>query len=405
VIWTGGIFTGKTVWASVELFDYLTVKMRGALAWWIAPQRFNLAPMWRIFKRKAVAAGARTRKSPYLEASFDLQGGGTFQGVTAKNYDMILSEHPDIVVIDEAGRLPKRVWDLIHARLVGASKVIVMGSMTDSPDLQRVIRMAKTGKRWAFLHVNTLEAGILSRAELKRLKSEVPTDVWEQDVLGLLRAGAGAVFKGIDRLCTGVWRSPPKNPKPAEFEVTWDVAQTQDWSVVGVWRGKTLLWADRWQYEDYTAQVDRVAWICRRWGGATCYMDATGPGIGPFDFLSAQGAKSSVVVDGQTIVVPKFEVVPIVFTAENKPTMIMAAQRCIEEGGLTLIDPEYGPPYDVIVDEMRQYTRTRSASGIRYTYAAPDGHNDDCVIMVVLRFAGAMAPGIEIAGREPTSES
>jgi len=402
VVITGGIYTGKTAWAAAEVYDLLTRTMRGATVWWVAPENANIDAMWELFEPWAIRAGAKPRTHPHYYARFPLHGGGRLLGVTADNLNMILSKHPRVIVIDEAGRLTPKAWALLHARFVGVKKLIVMGSATLAPDFQKVQKTAKTlPKRWAFRHVTTLEADIVEADELARLKKELPSSVWDSDILGKPGAGGGNVFKNTRRLATLPWHTPPRKITPGTYEVTWDPAKSSDWSFLGVWRGNRLVWADRWQYEAYTEQTKRVARVCREWGGATCIMDATGPGGVAYDYLSAEGMREQDE-DGKEV--PRFEVVPVIWTAESKPAMVLALERVVEDGNLALVDPEHGYPYDVVVEEMDAFTRVRSASGLRYSYGAPSGQFDDGVSMVMLRFSGSLAPGIALLGHEEAEE-
>ena len=120
-------------------------------------------------------------------------------------------------------------------------------------------------------------------------------------------------------------------------------------------------------------QASLISSLSRRYNGASIIADATGPGQAVVELLEKE----------------KLKVTAVTFDNQNKQEMVDKLAIRFEQGKITLPSVACGPAYAACVDELTAYERTRTGSGLRYSYSAPSGCHDDCVSALMLAFCGA----------------
>lgn len=390
LIVNAGIYTGKT-----DLFTALMLELNqdnpGKVFWWVAAQDFQIGPFWDKFEPHAKELGARTWQAPYRRATF--WNGARLYCVTAKSLGLIASYHPKFMFVDEAAKISDQAANLLIARTAGCEKAVFFSSASPANHWAKWVRWGREGKEagaWALVECSTEEAGVLRPEEVARIRAGLPEDFARQELDAAILSGAGNVFKQVEKRATGRPRLPGKDAlgKAFDYILTYDPAKHQDFGFVSIWRGFRQVRAFRWAQTDYTVQAALVLNKAREYHRAVIVMDAQGPGEGVYEMLRAEAAKEAKE-SGE----PAIQIIPLyVNTNEKKQDLVNKAVMAFEQGGIELVGKEHGEDYAACVAEHAAFTRTRSPSGLVYTYNAPEGGHDDSVTCTLLRFAFVSAP-------------
>ncbi len=154
----------------------------------------------------------------------------------------------------------------------------------------------------------------------------------------------------------------------------WDVAKYQDYSVVTVidCHTRRLVAFKRINQIDYSVQVEMVSRIAQEFN-ATVYMDVTGVGDAPAEYLKKEAAKRG------------FRVEEYLFTNASKKILVEKLQIAIQNGDIEL------PDIPVLVNELKIYEYQMTAAR-NITYGAPKGAHDDCATSLMLANYGMSQP-------------
>lgn len=399
---TGAVYTGKTNWASFLAFHLATSVHRGSLIWWIAGNNFQIGAMWNGsgkpddgpgFRAAAQAVGARIKNSPYREAVFPRSlGGSKVQCVTAKNIDLLASFHPDVIFVDEPGKIPSSAWERIYGRFPGTKLIVVFGSADYQPMFAELIELARKGEHgYHLLEVSAERAGILTKAEIAHLKHILPARVFRRDVQGIMQRGTGGVFERI--LEAHRWPDGTEvqrlGPKAGErYVIGYDQAKVRDYSYVAVRKTSTnqIVQLYRWQRMEYHAQARLVLDVSARFNNAEIFMDATGA-LAVLEIMYRERARRS----------PKPRLYPIWFggadvrTKTKRPVQTVSKELMVDRLSVALSGeelkmpgPEYGDDYAEAERELEAFEMKQRAGGLSWQYGAPANMHDDAVIAIGL---------------------
>jgi hypothetical protein len=388
VVLNCGVLSGKTDFGAVSCLEEMSGLGPREMGWWVASEDFQIKRFWAEFRPRAQRWGWRCRDAPHCYAK--TTKGAELHGVTAKNLNALSAYHPKVLFGDEIAKVGDTAWNLIYIRMAKARRVLLMS--TPRPNhWAKLVRWGKErlDKRWAQITVTTEEAGIVDKATIGQYRRTLPEDLFRQEFLAELVADAGSVFRKVYDCAIG----EPEEPKPGKhYEVMYDPAKHRDFAVVSVWDGMRQVRAERWQKIDYAYQTQRVVEIAAEYNRAPIIYDRTGPGEAVGEMLEQKADRIGV------------DVIGIVFDNASKTALVNAACLAFERGEITLIDREQGEPYDIFVDELVAFERTRSRTGLTYSYAAPPGGHDDCVTNVLLRMAGRKEPRVRTLGPDGDEE-
>jgi len=228
-------------------------------------------------------------------------------------------------------------------------------------------------KDWRSFRHASYRNPLLNAGELKRLKRHMPERVYRQEILAEFVEDEGSVFQGAQRAARA---EPEASPEPtAPYVLGVDLARYEDYTVVWVGRADTHtgVHCERFRRLPWRQQVQRIAELSRRYGGAPAFVDATGVGDVVCEALQESG----------------LAVQPVVLSAQRKRHLIDHLALGIEQERLTFV------PHDETLRELALYEHTRLPSGGERT-GAPPGEHDDCVIALALCFWGMAARSGEL---------
>ncbi len=284
----------------------------------------------------------------------------------------LLGEELDMLVLDEAANISKRIW----------FDYLIPTTASKERNCQSFFIGTPRGKNWfydlwlrakennAAFHFTSLDGVSISQTEWDRIKEASPKDLFQQNFEATFLEESASVFRNIREIvspdCLG-------DPKPGQnYIMGVDLAQIKDFTVMLVLdkSTNTIVFKDRFQKISYPLQVKRIYETAMRYNNAKIVLELNNVGIAIANTLQEQGAR----VEG-------FKTVGTISKDfEKKGSKQKAIEKLavdIEHRNLTI------PDWDILIDELGVFGCELTASG-NIKYGAPEGYHDDCVIALAL---------------------
>ncbi len=351
---------GKT---SLGVGEGIFEAYKGGLVWWVAPSYALANVGWRMAQKLVMQIpGTHLHKSDRI---ITFPSGGTLQVRTAANPELLRSEGLDLVILDEAAFMLATVWiDVIQPAL--------------GDKLGRAIFISTpNGRNWFWnvyikgldplneiyhsFQYSTLDNPFFPAAEFERLRNDMPEDSFAQEHLAQFIDDAGLVFRKVaSRIAKGV-EYRVKKSRTYVFGIDW--GRYHDFTVIAVFEVETRRMVDMMRF-------NRISWRVQRE-----YVQIMFEKWGPVVILAEQNSIGDVQIEAlQEMGLP---VKPFMTTQKSKANIIEHLALGLERELVTLYDDEQ------LKNEMIAYTMERKPSGF-FSYQAPDGFFDDCVIATAL---------------------
>jgi hypothetical protein len=344
----------------------------GKRCWWVSPVYSQSTDVWHelvnIFKPLGVWCEIIVG-----ERNIHLPNGGYIGVRSAHNYQNLRGTGLDFAVLDEAAFHHPDVWGSVVRPMLLERKggalflstpygrnwfwdLFVLGKDPHEPDW----------KSWQF---TSYESPIISNQELDDIRRTTPQRTFEEEYLAEFKADGGAVFRGVDKVCT----AQPREPYQGNFVFGVDWGRDVDFTVVSVWDVDTMqeVFIDRYNQIGWEQQRGRIQILYNKWKPRTILAERNSIGDVNIEALQAEG----------------LPVQPFMTTGKSKPSLIESFALAIEKEEVTLLE-------DALAKlELLSYQLTRLKSG-GYSYDAPSGKHDDTVIARALAHYIASFPKI-----------
>jgi hypothetical protein len=374
---------GKTRFAAAELLDI--AGERGGLFAWIAPTYYIAE---RGQKALALIGGdfVKFRGQNPVRANFTGAGGPVeILFLSADNPDTILGDGFDGVIVDEAARIERSVWEMnIRPALADRQGWAVLIS---TPRARNWFFDFHTRGRdpaetlYRSYSFTSADNPYFPKEEWDEAKRTTPADIFRQEYEAQFLEDSAGVFRNLEACLLD------HVPKPTgDVVIGCDLAKHTDWTVLIAMDRRTgaCVDMDRFQRLDWPVQKDRILSFCRKWRGLLV-MDATGAGDPIYDDLAR--------------VWPRIEAVK--FTNQKKVELVQRLVVAIEQRQVS-----WPREWSVLTDELKRYEYVISPAGA-LTYSAPSGFHDDAVMALALavsaRYMGG-STGVMAALLPPRTE-
>ena len=357
---------GKTIMCGTIA---LVCANKGASVAWIAPTYRNSRPLWRFAEQMTVPV-AKQLRIRRAERTIEFPSGGSLSVYSADSPDSIRGEAFDVVIVDEAAMVDKRVWyDVLMPTLADRRGHAILVSTPRGRNWfwREFERCRQEGAAWRAPSTDNNLQSIREAAE--RARQLVSDRTYRQEWLAEFVDEAGGVFRGV-RAC--VRAVEPRGP----FALGVDIGRDEDYTAVAVFDvgQSTILRVARWRHEDYTRTVQRIAQIAREYQAIEVTVEQNAAGAPVVDYLASQG----IPVLGATT------------TASTKRAIVERLAWAIERGEIVLPDDDY------VLTELEQFSQQRRKDGT-YEYSAPPGMHDDCVMAIAWVYSRAAGRSSAIA--------
>ena len=279
-------------------------------------------------------------------------------------------------MIDKAARIPAEVWQRnIRPTLSDHQGWGVFISTPHGRNWffdQHTRGMAGDDPNYASWTFESRSNPYFPAEEWEQARATLPEDVFRQEYMAEFLEDSAGAFRGIEQCL----RAGPARRSANGVAIGCDLAKYTDWTVlVAMDRGTgDCLEMDRFNNLNWPVQKDRIAAFCGRWPGAEVVPDATGAGDPIFDDLAPR-------IPG---------LVPFKFSNASKAELVQRLGVEIEQRMVS-----WPAEWTILTDELKRYEYALTAGG-RYTYDAPSGFHDDCVIALALAYSRRTQPGLAL---------
>lgn len=353
---------GKTVMSGRIVMNALIQHGRVA---WIAPTYKNTRPLWRwVTNIVAPAVKSGEMQVNKAERVITTRRGGELAIYSGDNIDSIRGEAFNLVVLDEAAKLPEGAWtDAIMPTLADFDGDAILISTPRGRNwfYTEFIRAQQDGElaaSWQAPTADNPHPQIRRAAELAR--DRVPEATYLQEWQAQFVESAG-VFRRILDAATAEPQDGAHHSHEYTFGVDW--GRQSDYTCIAVIDVTTasLVALDRFNQIDYAVQLGRLTALYERFRPRAIVAESNSMGQPLLETLQRDG----------------LPVVPFTTTNASKQIAIDALALAFERGAIRIL------PDPVLIGELQSYEAERLPSGMT-RYSAPAGMHDDTVMALAL---------------------
>ena len=351
---------GKTTLATVLALKYAAEQ--GKRVWWIAPSYPQATVSWRILYSALSALSDDVVTIRKVERTFYFpQTDGFIRVRSADKEHLLRSEGLDFVVLDEAAYLKEALWTAVIRPALAdrQGKALFISTPNGQNWFYNLFYLAKSMPDWYAATYTTYANPNITEEEIENSRRLLPESIFRQEFLAEFVADDNVVFRYVDdAVDTTLARR-----SDSSIIIACDIATEVDYTAIAIFdkTQNALLALDRFHRVDYPTLVARIDAVCSRWNPDAIIIERNGVGQAVFDYLAQRQQR----------------VIAFTTTNQTKQQMIVALQTAFEKRNIKLFRHEQ------LLNELKVFTSSRSASGTM-TYSAPPGHHDDCVIALAM---------------------
>jgi len=357
---------GKSLSSAHEIAKYALLPNQ--MLWCVAPT-YDLADkvfreVYKIFTHKLPHWIESKSESRMV---LKLYNGTQILGKSADNPDSLIGEGVTGMVIDEAARIKKSVWE-----------ESIFPTLTDKKGWCLIISTPR-GRNWfneIFLDgqdrlvTDTMSKNFpsvnnphLDPAEIARAKKKISSRAYEQEYEAQFLDDAGGVFRGVRECISGELMDGEGG---VNYIMGVDLAKYTDFTVIIVidTRNNHVCYFDRFNQIDWTLQKERIKNISEKYGHPQIHLDATGIGDAIFEDLQSE-----------------LNVIGHKYDNKFKNKIIDNLAMMIERKELSF------PEITELINELSIFEYEITSAG-NTRLNAPDGYHDDCVNALALACIG-----------------
>lgn len=355
----------------IQLWEELEAGKRDSIKIWIVAPTYDLArKVYTELIKFLLKVEPKVRKymtdrpAPQIKISESVW----IQCKSATEPQSLLGEELDLLVVDEAAVISKRIW----------FDYLIPTTMSKLRECQTFFISTPRGKNWFYdlwlqaketnsaYHFTSLDGVSISQSEWNRIKAVSPTDLFQQNFEATFLEEASTVFRGIRDI---VDPNCLKEPEPGhQYLMGVDLAQINDYTVffIADRANNQIVYKDRFQKLSYPLQVKRILEVARKYNNAKIVLELNNVGVSIANTLQEEGAR----VEG-------FKTVGTISKDFEKKG---SKQQVIEK---LAVDIEHKnlriPDWEVLLDELGSFGCEITPSG-NIRYSAPEGYHDDCFV-------------------------
>lgn len=335
---------------------------------WYEPTFKSLQTNWDWFVNTlAPITVTKSERDRTIETST----GGLLEMWSLQDRDASRGRHYKRAIINEAAFVPhleyswNNVIRITLADLRGSA--VISGTPKGRNFFWHLYRRGEdeNEQEWSSFQYTTWDNPYMARGEIQLMKDTLPELIYRQEIMAEFIDDQGGVFRRVQEAAT---LEPTEPDKQKQYIAGVDVAASVDYTVVTIIEVETkeMVYMDRFNRVDYPVLEDRLAALYDRWQLQTMVIEANSIGRPVIDHMVELG----------------LGVVPFTTTSATKQGVIQALQSAFEHGTIKIInDP-------ILIGELLSFESKRNASG-SFSYSAPDGMHDDCVMSLALAWDAA----------------
>ncbi len=361
----------------------LATASQGAPVAWVVPIYKNGRALWRwVEATVSPAKRARLCSVNKTERTVEFINGGFLGVYSADSEDSIRSEKFQLVIVDEAARIPESAWtDAIYPTLADYDGDAILISTPKRKNWFYHEYLKGLGGDPSHASFNAPSSAnpnpnIQRAARLAR--ERVPDDAYRQEWLAEFLDNGGEVFRRVRECATAIM---PEQPYEGDFVMGLDWGKQNDFTWITVMDRQTrqVVDMDRFNQVGWALQRQRVIAMNERWKPSAIWAESNSIGGPNIEALWAEG----------------LNVWPFETTSLTKEPLIQSLVLGFErrEIGIPALDgEEIGQRQRtlaaILIRELEAYEQKVNAITGRSTYSAPEGMHDDGVVSLALAHHG-----------------
>ena len=369
VVICAGRQCGKTELALHIAFS-LAEKKENSTVWWVSP---TLRQCRRdIFPRILRQFRGRYEEATATDLVVYLPNGSRLIMLSGEpqHLDNLLGATLDGVVLDEAARLHRKVWEqyIEPMLMVKDAKVWMISTPLGKNWFWEAWRWGnkKDMPEWTSFHIPSTDSPMITDEKLKVIEERTPRNIFKQEYLAEFLDSSGGAFYGIEQ-CVQDYKIPLEFEEKETYTMGVDLARKNDFTVITViGKDNKIVYIDKCRDVTFEQQRSRINYALNFYGGnMPIYLDATGMGASVEEQLRFSGLR----------------VIGITLDFRTKAQIIQNLAFKIESGEVFI------PAGSDLIEELSNYQYEKSSSG-NPKYQAASGHHDDMVISLALAVWG-----------------
>lgn len=216
-------------------------------------------------------------------------------------------------------------------------------------------------KQWKSWQRSSWENPYLPRDELEEMQRTLPEITYRQEIMAEFITSDGMVFRRVHD--AAVLDSLDKPLEGHQYVMGVDVAAAVDYTVITILdaQSKEMVYIDRFNRVDYPTLEDRIHADYRLFNCTGAVIEANSIGAEPIQRLQQRG----------------LSITPFTTTNVTKHAIIQGLQSAFEHSQIKILDNP------VLVGELLSFESKKNAGGT-FSYSAPEGQHDDCVMSLAL---------------------
>ena len=359
---------GKTRLGVNECLD---AAAQGGRAWWVSPSYKTSEVGWRPLRQ--IARKIPNAEIRLVDRMVTLPNGGFVAVRSADNPDSLRGEGLDFVVMDECAFMQREAWtEAIRPALSDRQGKALFISTPKGRNWfwEAYMRGVNGEEGWESWTFPTSSNPYIEPAEIEAAKRDLPEMIFRQEYLAEFIDDSGGVFRRVQEAAV---LEPKEYEQGRQYVAGVDVAASVDFTVVTVLDAETkeMVYLDRFNRVDYPVLIDRLEAVYNRYHLTSMVVESNSIGRPVIDELVARG----------------LNIVPFTTTSATKQAIIQNLQAAFENGQILVLNDQ------ILVGELLSFESKRNASG-GFSYSAPDGMHDDCVLSLAIAWHGANSAGV-----------
>lgn len=339
-------------------------KKKDSIKIWIVAPSYELSKKvfenivkWFLTIHPKSAGSVSYRPFPQIK----IAEGVWIQGKSATEPESLLGEELDLIVIDEASRIKRDIWEgYLFARLTSRRGRLVAISTPFGQNWfhEEYLKAKEKGSGFNF---KTIENPYFPPDKYEEARKTLPERVFKQEFEASALPDAASVFRGVREIINEDSLEEPKLGR--RYIIGVDLGKYEDFTVLTtIDRSfKRVVTIDRFKEISYSFQKARIMALAQKYNNAKLVVDSSGVGQPIADDLRHAGLS-----------VQDFK-----FSGKSKPELIEKLSIFIEQKHLII------PNNETLIDELENFGYEITDAG-NVRYSAPQGLHDDCVISLAL---------------------
>jgi len=322
---------------------------------------FDYLVKWFLKAAPSQSQGISYRPFPRIKTA----RGSWVECKSAENPTGLLGEELDLRIVDEAARIPKRIEETYLFPTTASRQGRSFYISTPFGKNWFYYKWLETEDRFKFRSIDNPH---FPKKEWERAKEKLPESVFNQEYMAQFLESAATVFRGVRDIIDNTLKEPEQGHR---YFIGLDLAKLRDFTVLTVVDREThnVVFWDRFQKISYPLQIDRIESVANRYNGRLI-VETNNVGLSVIDELRARG-----------LAVDDFTTIGTVSKDFNKKG---TKERLINKLSVDIENKNiHIPDIEILVDELESYGYDMTPSG-NFTYSAPVGKHDDCVMSLAL---------------------